>query len=231
MSHDKIREEFDAWAKDGRDAGMERGHGDVVRQVIAAMEIAPGERILDLGCGNGWATRLLAQTNAGVQAIGIDVSPQMIMRADALHSFTIRARYDLGQFENLEFEGGEFARVFSMEALYYSPDLDAALSEAFRVLQPGGRADVLIDRFKEAPSTEGWSKALGLDMQWLGEEEWRLAFQRAGFTEVETRRVIDSRGPGEEADFTPSEGSYPSWESRVQAFAAGTLWIHAVKPA
>ena len=53
----------------------------------------------------------------------------------------------------------------------------------------------------------------------------------AGFVAVTTRRVIDTRGPGDEASFQASDCGYKSWEDRVQAFEAGTLWIHAEKPA
>ena len=52
---------FDQWAREGKDAGMEEGHSDVVRQVMETMDVRAGDQILDLGCGNGWATRLLAQ--------------------------------------------------------------------------------------------------------------------------------------------------------------------------
>ena len=55
---------FDKWARDGRDAGMEEGHSDVVNQVVETMNIRPGDQILALGCGNGWATRLPAQQAA-----------------------------------------------------------------------------------------------------------------------------------------------------------------------
>ena len=95
----KVVETFDRWAEEGRDAQLEKEHVDVATQVIAAMQLEPGERVLDLGCGNGWATRLIAKANAGVQAIGVDASPKMIARAEALHSLTIRARYELGTFE------------------------------------------------------------------------------------------------------------------------------------
>jgi cyclopropane fatty-acyl-phospholipid synthase-like methyltransferase len=60
--HAAIARTFDSWAHQGRDASMERGHGDVVGQVISKLGIKPGEQILDLGCGNGWATRLLARS-------------------------------------------------------------------------------------------------------------------------------------------------------------------------
>ena len=46
---------------------------------------------------------------------------------------------------------------------------------------------------------------------------------------LETTRVLDSRGPGEEADFTPSEHC-PDWRTRVELHEAGTLWIRAARP-
>jgi ubiquinone/menaquinone biosynthesis C-methylase UbiE len=60
----------------------------------------------------------------------------MIARAEELHSFTIRARYELGTFEALDFPAAHFDRAFSMEALYFSPDADRALAELARVLKP-----------------------------------------------------------------------------------------------
>ena len=228
MSQDKVVETFDRWAEEGRDKGMEEGHGDAVRQVIDRMKIGPGERVLDLGCGNGWATRLIAQTNAGVQAVGVDASPKMIARADELHSYTIRARYDYGSFENLEFKDAEFDRIFSMEALYYAGDLDRALSEAFRVLRPGGSADILVDYFEESPASEPWAEVMGLNLHRKSENGWRGAFEQAGFTTVATSRVLDSRPGLEGAD---TDACSPDDASRKALREAGTLWIHAEKSA
>ena len=67
MSHPLLAATFDRWAADGRGAEMESEHGDVARQVIAGMGIRAGDQVLDLGCGNGWATRLLAKSAAGTQ--------------------------------------------------------------------------------------------------------------------------------------------------------------------
>jgi ubiquinone/menaquinone biosynthesis C-methylase UbiE len=224
MSQEKVAETFDRWADEGRDEGMEEGHGDVVRQVIEKMEVGPGERVLDLGCGNGWATRILAQTNAGVQAIGVDASKKMIARADDLHSFTIRARYDHGSFEELDFKDAEFDRIFSMEALYYAGDLEKALGEAFRVLKPGGSADVLVDYFEESPASADWGDVMDLSLHRLDEAGWCAAFEAAGFTGVRAERVIDSRGAGGDVDECE-----PTDEAKKALHEAGTLWIHAEK--
>ena len=210
MSRD-VATTFDRWAETGEDAAMEEEHGDVFRQVLAEMAIRPGEKVLDLGCGNGWSTRLLARAAAGAQAVGVDLSPGMIARAEELHSFTIRARYELASFEELEFEDASFDRAFSMEALYYARDLDRALSEIHRVLKPGGTLDAVVDYYEGRPGTSGWPAAAGLPIHLLGEGEWRAALERAGFQEPAGRRVVDRRGPGDEAAFEPD-----AWVPRLR---------------
>ena len=230
MSHEKIASTFNDWVSTGRADGLEQGHGDVVGQVIPQMGIRPGMQSLDLGCGTGWATRILASAAPGAGAVGIDVSPDMIARAEALHDLTSRARYEAGQFEAIDFPDGKFDRVFSMEALYYAVDLDAAIGEIFRVLKPGGVAHIVLDCFREAAHTEHWAEAVGLHMHFLGEADWKSRFEAAGFEPVETSRVIDSRGPGDEGAFTPTEHC-PDWASRVAQHEAASLWIQATRPA
>lgn len=218
MSHEKLAKTFDQWADDGRDVGMEHEHGDVTRQVIERLGIQPGEMILDLGCGNGWSTRLLARAAAGAQAIGVDVSPRMIERAEALHSLTIRARYEVGRFESLDFKAGKFDRVFSVEALYYAADLERALAEIARVLKPGGRADLVIDFYAESPTTGDWPAKTGLSMHRLGADQWCQALARAGLTETLAQRVRDTR---DAASFDPAHAA---------SKADGSLWLCAKKP-
>jgi len=221
----KVVETFDRWAEEGRDAELEREHGDVARQVIADMQLRPGERVLDLGCGNGWATRLIAQANAGVQAIGVDASPKMIARAEALHSLTIRARYELGTFEQLDFKDNHFDRVFSMEALYYAADLGRAIRECLRVLKPGGSVETLVDYYAESHASEPWAKVMGLSLHRLSEPGWRQAFEQAGFVRVTSARVIDSRGP----DTAACDECEPTLDAKHELHASGTLRVRAEK--
>ena len=226
MSHEQITTRFDEWATTGRDVGMEEDHGDVVRQVIDNLNVSSSARILDLGCGNGWATRLLAKIGSGTSAIGVDASAEMIKRAESLHSYTIRARYECGHFETLDFADGHFGWAFSMEALYYSPDLTKALSELYRVLEPGAGADVVLNRFQENELSHRWDELLGVDMLLLSEAEWGNAFEDAGFSRVRTSRLVDRRGPGEESSFEPTRWC-PDWAARVKAHECGSLWVHA----
>lgn len=228
MSHEAIADKFDDWARQGRGKGMEHGHGDVVRQVVESLDVRPGHQILDLGCGTGWATRILAQRGTG--ATGIDVSPEMIAQAKELTSFTIRARFEVCPFETLDFPDAKFDLVFSMEALYYAVDLDKALSEILRVLKPGGTVEIVIDCYAERPMTAEWSEEMGLELHHLAEAEWRGRFEAAGFSDVTTARVLDSRGAGEAADFQVS-ACFKDRESYVAFHEAGSLHIRAAKRA
>ena len=219
MTHERIAETFDSWAADGRHAGMEDGHGDVVRQVVAQMGVRPGDTILDLGCGNGWATRLLGQAAAGATALGVDASPAMIAKAEELHENTVRARYEVGRFEALDFPDGKFKRAFSMEAFYYAVDLDRALSEVLRVLKPGGRFDCVVNYFEESEASSTWPEYTGLAMNRLDTAGWIAALERAGFADVTAERVIDSRGPSKD------DAEHRSLHE------AGSLWLRGTKPA
>jgi trans-aconitate methyltransferase len=90
-----------------------------------------GERILDLGCGDGTLTRQIAARGASV--VGIDASPEFV--AAAARS-GVDAR--LGDARSLTFDG-EFDAVFSNAVLHWVLDADAALSGIVRALRPGGR--------------------------------------------------------------------------------------------
>ena len=227
MSHELLAKTFDEWAATGRDAKMEAEHGDAVQQVIARMGIKPGDQMLDMGCGNGWATRLLAKSSPGGRAVGIDVAPAMIKQAEELHSFTIRARYEVMPFEALDFKDGQFERVFSMEALYYAVDLDKVLAEMHRVLKPGGSVDVIMDYYADNPGCATWADALGVPMHLLSKDEWKARFEAAGFTDVTLEQLPDSRTP-DEASFQPS-AYYPDFATYKASREAGSLWVHATR--
>src|SRR5215831_10101417 len=76
-----IRREFNRWAAQGRGRGMEKSHWDITRQLMELMNVQPDDNVIDLGCGVGWATRVLAERASRGIVVGIDLSDQMIAQA------------------------------------------------------------------------------------------------------------------------------------------------------
>lgn len=99
--------------------------------VFALLDPRPGERILDVGCGEGSLTEKIIA--AGAAVVGIDASPEMIAGAVARG---LDAR--LIDAEQLMFEQ-EFDAVFSNAALHWVRNHDAMLAGVHRALKPGGR--------------------------------------------------------------------------------------------
>jgi len=99
--------------------------------VLALLAPEPGERVLDLGCGDGALTERLVA--AGCSVVGIDSSAAQVTAARARG---LDAR--VGRGESLPFEG-EFDAVFSNAALHWIRDADAVVKSVYRALKPGGR--------------------------------------------------------------------------------------------
>jgi len=70
---EKLQQEFNRWAAAGEGSKMEQHHLDITAKTIRKMDLRPGERVLDLGCGSGWATRLLARLVGEGPAGGVAV--------------------------------------------------------------------------------------------------------------------------------------------------------------
>ena len=115
-----------AYARDG--AFVHELAGGVVEWLAAR----PGERILDLGCGDGQLTARLA--SAGVEMLGVDASAAMVAAARAAG---IGA--DEASAERLPYADASFDAVFSNAVLHWVRDQDAMMVEVHRVLKSGGR--------------------------------------------------------------------------------------------
>lgn len=99
--------------------------------VLAQLAPQAGERILDLGCGDGTLTAEL--TRSGAAVTGVDASPAQVAAASGRG---LDARVMAG--EALTFDG-EFDAVFSNAALHWMTRPDAVIACVFRALRPGGR--------------------------------------------------------------------------------------------
>src|ERR1035438_6735725 len=93
------------------------------QQTLARMELKPGDRVLDLGCGAGWASRLIADAVAHGdkpgQVIGLDVSDEMIRRARAGSTAYDNLMFVIGSAQQIPWEENFFDKVLSVESFYY----------------------------------------------------------------------------------------------------------------
>jgi trans-aconitate methyltransferase len=100
--------------------------------VVEWLNAQPGERILDLGCGDGQLTARLAATGANV--IGLDSSLEMV---NAARDLGVTAHHATA--EHLPYDDSTFDAIFSNAVLHWVRDQDMMMDEVRHVLRPGGR--------------------------------------------------------------------------------------------
>ncbi|WP_051450626.1 class I SAM-dependent methyltransferase [Actinospica robiniae] len=156
----------------------------VFRKLAGLSGAEPGDRALDVGCGTGYLTSMLAAAVApGGSVSGVDASAAMVAEANRLRSST-HCTYTVGAAERLEFEDGRFDVVTSSLMLHHLPtELRVpALREMRRVLRPGGR--VLIAEFRP-PRTGLGRRVVGAITDPAMQEDQRPLlpglFREAGF--------------------------------------------------
>ncbi len=193
----KIQQEFNQWAQAGRGDEMEDHHSDITDQTIALMDLKPGDRVLDLGCGTGWASRRLARIVTAGEVVGVDVADEMLRRAEQTSGEFSNVRFVWGSSEGLPFENNYFSKVLSVESFYYYSDQEKALDELRRVMAPGARLFILINLYKDNHYSLRWVSELKVAVHARSEAEYIEMLRKHGFESVEAQRIPD-RSPSPE---------------------------------
>ena len=223
---EQLRTEFNEWARAGKGESMEKGHGPVGKQAIELMRVANGAQVLDIGCGSGWATRLLAESAMNGSVTGIDISDEMIRVArDASLSFP-NTDFQVASAEQLPFDDAEFTCAFSMESLYYYANIPKALAEIRRVLRPGGLFVAVVDLYWENQATHQWIDTLKVPVELLSVADYRSLFIDAGFVNIRDQRLLDPTPIPD--NYTGS--SFKSREDYEDYKRAGSLMISGEVP-
>ena len=124
------------------DTFMGRWSRLVARQFITALDMAPGLRWLDVGCGTGALTETILDTADARSVHGIDLSSAFIELAE--ERLAGRAHFHVASGAATPFEDGDFDVVVSGLALNFMPDAQGALVEWRRIVRPGGVVGVYV---------------------------------------------------------------------------------------
>jgi ubiquinone/menaquinone biosynthesis C-methylase UbiE len=223
-----IRETFDAWAADGRDRGMEDRHWHTAKEALARMPVEPGDTVLDLGTGSGYALRALRERSIG-RGYGIDASSEMVRNA-ADYTDDDAIGFLRGNFETLPFASNSIDHAFSMEAIYYAEDVVGVLEELHRVLRPGGTFYCAVDFYEENVHSHEWETFIEVPMT-----RWSKAAYREGFREAGFHVAAQDNVPDREVEIPPAEAfptdSFDTREAMVERYHTyGTLLTVGVVP-
>ena len=224
---DQLREEFNRWAESGRGEAMQDDHLPIVLPTLDRMQLAPDDNVLDVGCGAGWLSRMLAERVPEGRVVGMDISDEMIHRARRACVEMENLMFVVGGVDEIPWDANFFTKAISVESAYYWPDPVRGLLEIFRVLREGGSAWVLINYYRDNPHCHQWGEKLAVPTHLLSAEDWAGLFRDAGFTEVAHARIPDP---------TPAPEVYTGrWfrdAAQLRAFREiGALLVHGSKPA
>jgi len=153
-------------------------------------DLRPGDVVLDLGSGGGIDVLLSARRVGPTgKAYGLDMTPEMLdlARKNQVEAGVTNAEFLRGTIEDIPLPDQSVDVVISNCVVNLSPDKDAVVREAFRVLKPGGRlaiSDIVLLR----PLSESTRALIGL---WTGcvagalvDEDYQAKLQAAGFENV-----------------------------------------------
>jgi SAM-dependent methyltransferase len=173
----------------------------------------PGERVLDVGCGEGALTRKIVERGASV--LGIDNSPEMIAAARAAGIDAV-----LMDAADMPFSA-EFDAAFSNATLHWVLEKEQAARAIFRSLKAGGRfagemgGEGNLQKLREALDEEliirGYVPPLEASNWYASPDEFAAVYEAAGFTEIDARLIERP---------TPLEHGVAAW---VTTFRKGWL--------
>ncbi len=206
---------------------MADGHLPGTQAAIQDWLLDGDSAVLDVGCGNGWALRLLIERGAG-WGMGVDVSAEMVSRARAFAAGDARQRFEVAEASSLPLEDGVLTHILSVESLYYQPDPAASLAEWARVAAPGARLGLMIDLYLENPGSHAWVSALDVDVHLLSTAGLVAMARAAGWRQVQARQVVDPR-PLTAPDAHKASPFWPSYADYLRYREAGSLVVVATR--
>ncbi|MDM5298860.1 class I SAM-dependent methyltransferase [Bacillus pumilus] len=120
---------------------MEKNHHNINQWTIQLLNIQENDRILEIGTGRGMTLSKVAEHLDRGKVYGVDASHHMIKYAKRKNKKFVeqnKAVITLGKAEKLPFEDRSFNKLFTVQTIYYLPDMEQVMKEVYRVLQVDG---------------------------------------------------------------------------------------------
>ncbi len=114
------------------------------KRLVSLIDLKEGQRLLDMGCGTGWAIKYAAGlVNGNGEFYGVDLSPKMIEKATTNAAGLKNIHFVQANTEALPFEDNFFDTIICSNSFHHYFNPKKVLSEVRRVLKPGGRIYIL----------------------------------------------------------------------------------------
>ena len=161
------------------------------RKTISLIKIESGDKILDIGYGNGFLLNLLYKKQK-VDMYGIDISEDMQVRASKKNKKAFSENHlhlQVGDCCNLEFEDEMFSSVTSINTVYFWDDTVKGLNEIRRVLKTG-------KSFYNVVYTKKWLDTLSYTQKGFKKflpEQLKELGNQAGFEKIEVQEIVNGR--------------------------------------
>lgn len=138
------------------------------------------DHILELGCGAGYAIKLINEKfNVNVIA-GLDISKTVIQSARIRNRKEIasgKVRLIQGNVKHLPIDDNSFSKVFSIQSIYFWDDISETIAEIYRVMKPGGTILLTLSDGESDKKWEGISNMINHDLIPI--------MDRCGFIDIE----------------------------------------------
>jgi ubiquinone/menaquinone biosynthesis C-methylase UbiE len=167
-----LRPLFDQFARPtgllGRLAGRIMAKADADdRWIVDVLDVQPGDRVLDVGCGPGVTVGLIVERASSGLVCGVDPSVVMLRQAAARNRAAIEARQvelRQGAVSAVPYPDSTFTKACAVHSIYFWPSVEVGLRELHRVLRPNGLVVVAVRRRREEagifdPSRYGYTDA------------------------------------------------------------------------
>lgn len=124
---------------------ISQGLAGAIDHCIDRLQIQPGEKVLDLACGTGFASRAIASRGVGARLFGVDIAHGLVESArNIAKRSNLAIEYEVGDAELLPYADGSFDAAISSFGIMFASKPEAAAAELTRVVRKGGRFGVLV---------------------------------------------------------------------------------------